>query len=77
MSICALLAGGLLLLALLAHFFVGTNEYKTCLPPPDSNVEHQAWVQGLGGWHFVTVDLLAMTSLFFAIGLSDWLPCEP
>ncbi|MEL6109047.1 MAG: hypothetical protein AAFU85_23830 [Planctomycetota bacterium] len=73
MSICALVAALLLGLALLAHLFVGTAEYRTIAPAAEPNATRQAWVQGLGAWHFVTVDLLVTTLLFAAVGLGDWM----
>ena len=78
MSICALIAALLLGLAFAAHLFVGTAEYRTIAPAAEPNATRQAWVQGLGAWHFVTVDLVAMTILFLAAGLGDWMmPWEP
>ncbi|GAB5520970.1 MAG: hypothetical protein RhofKO_32210 [Rhodothermales bacterium] len=72
----ALAAGLLTLAAFGAHAWVGAREFRLFAPPPEAVQPRTAWVQGLAGWHWVSVDLLASAVLFLLMGLTAWLPNE-
>lgn len=71
------IAGALTLLAFGAHAVVGAQEFRQFAPSPDAGKPRTAWVQALGGWHWVSVNLLAAALLFLLIGFTDLVPEEP
>ena len=77
MNLLAALAGGLTLLAFGAHAFVGANEFRYFAPTVSSGPPRTKWLQALAGWHWVSVDLLAATVLFFVVAFTDLVPHEP
>ena len=72
----ALAAGLLTLAAFGAHAFVGAREFRLFAPRIDAGKPRTVWVQGLAGWHWVSVDLLASAVLLLLIALTAWLPDE-
>lgn len=79
MSIVLLIANGLLLLAFVAHTFVGDKELHLNAPEErtDSSLEKQEkWTMARGGWHLVSVDLLLATIGLGLINFTNYLPSE-
>ncbi|MEM6645143.1 MAG: hypothetical protein AAF730_02715 [Bacteroidota bacterium] len=72
----ALAAGLSTLIAFGAHAVVGAQEFRSFRPASSAEKPRIAWVQGLAGWHWVSVDLLAAAVLLLVIGLTDRLPDE-
>ncbi|MEM1094274.1 MAG: hypothetical protein AAGJ10_06690 [Bacteroidota bacterium] len=72
----ALAAGVLTLVAFAAHAIVGAQEFRLFRPVSSAEKPRTSWVQGLAGWHWVSVDLLGAAVVLLLIGLTDWLPDE-
>lgn len=69
-----LAAGCFTFLAFLAHTFVGTRQAMRIAPNrSESETFHRYWVQSMGAWHMVTVDLLALSVLLVALGTTDYI----
>ncbi|MEM6783710.1 MAG: hypothetical protein AAF624_08255 [Bacteroidota bacterium] len=77
MNLLAAFAGGLTLLAFGVHAIVGANEFRDFAPTASSGLPRTKWLQALAGWHWVSVDLLAATAVFFAVAFTDLVPHEP
>ena len=74
-------AGGLVLLALLAHCFIGNKEALSARPAPSSPARSPgaervelSWVQSMCAFQLVTVDLLLLAAGLLVLGVSDGFP---
>ena len=75
------IAGTLVLLALLAHTFVGVREALSTRPSAlsearDASVIERNWVQSLCAFQLITVDLFVLSVLLLALGATEWLPAR-
>ena len=71
MNFVILIAGILSLLAFFIHAIAGDQEYRRLKPPPAQETDYQIWLQGRGGWHWISIDLLACGILLLLISASD------
>ena len=71
MTICAVIAGVLTLIAFAAHALVGTREFWRFRPSADDTDALTSWVQSVAGWQFASIDLLISTVLFFLLATTD------
>ena len=78
MNIPVLIVAIITLVAFLAHLFGGTRETAAIAPAPTPNSKLTAhWVQAMGAFQMLSVDLLAMALLLFAIVFWHLGPGEP
>lgn len=75
MQIPELIVAFILLAAVIAHVFVGTRE-TAALRPVDSHLTTH-WAQAMCAFQMLSVDLLAVCVLLFAIALYDLGAIEP
>jgi hypothetical protein len=73
MNIFLLVANTLLLMAFIAHTFVGDGELTLNKPSnTDMDVQkREKWIMGRCGWHIVSVDLLFATILLGLINFTN------
>ncbi|WP_435101447.1 hypothetical protein [Arhodomonas sp. AD133] len=78
-----LIAAGIVFLAFMAHTVVGNREALSTRPSMaggahggDPTTVERNWVQSLCAFQMVTVDLLALSLLLFALGATDAVPAE-
>ena len=72
MNVLALIAGVLSLLAFFVHAIIGDKEYSALKPGMNAPEKYkETWVQGRGGWHWVSVDLLGIGILLLLIATND------
>jgi len=77
------IAGVIVLLAFFAHTFIGNKEALSTRPKPPRFGEGETvkeiernWVQCMCAFQLVTVDLLALSALLFALATPDLLPAR-
>jgi hypothetical protein len=75
MEIPELIIACILLAAVIAHVFVGTRE-TAALKPVDNKLSIN-WAQAMCAFQMLSVDLLAVCVLLFAIAFYDLGPIEP
>lgn len=66
----------LMLLATLAHLFIGSRETLSLDPGAQDAKRSANWVQAVCAWQLLSVDLLIVTGVLFVIGLTDVIPHE-
>lgn len=83
MSIPILIAAAIVFIAFLAHTVVGSREALSTRPPvrndaatAESTTLDRNWVQSLCAFQLVTVDLLVLSLLLFALGATDLVPAK-
>ncbi|MGH1339421.1 MAG: hypothetical protein ACRBFS_25095 [Aureispira sp.] len=80
MNIPILIAACITSLAFVAHTFVGTQEaLKTAPKKLKTTVEdkiQQHWLQSMGAFQMVTIDLLLVSLILWALALTNWIPME-
>ncbi|SMF84075.1 hypothetical protein [Pseudobacteriovorax antillogorgiicola] len=55
-------------LAFLAHAFIGDKEYRALKPGSEEDAKPmETWIQTRCGWHWVSLDLLAVSVLLFVL----------
>lgn len=75
MNIAVLIVASTTLMALAAHTAVGTRETAS-IEPREGGKLVTAWVQAMCAFQMLSVDLLAVSLLLFAIGIWDLGPAE-
>jgi hypothetical protein len=75
MELPELIVGCITLTALIAHVLIGTRE-TAALKPDDSHLTTH-WVQAMSAFQMLSVDLLVVCALLFAIAIFDLGPIEP
>ena len=83
MSIPILIAAVIVFIAFVAHTIVGNREALTTRPSVPDDVAssnfatvERNWVQSLCAFQMVTVDLLVLSLLLFALGATDFVPAK-
>lgn len=84
MNIPILITACITLLTFLAHLIVGSMETAQLQPKRLTTVEtisnydtvERHWMQSMCAFQIVSVDLLVVAILLFAIALTDWVPLE-
>ena len=69
MNVPLALANALLLLAFVAHAWMGDRELQLLRPDPKAPPALEKWLQARAGWHLVSWDLLLAT---IGVGLLTW-----
>lgn len=78
MNLPVLIVASITSLAFVAHTFIGIREAlktnpKKLLPTVEEKVQ-QHWLQSMGAFQMVTIDLLLLSLILWAIVLTDWVP---
>lgn len=77
MNTLLLVAGVLLLLAFIAHAFIGDREYKALKPKIDApSKTKETWVQVRSGWHWVSVDLLFSAGILLLMATTEFIKAK-
>lgn len=76
MNIPVLIVACIMSFAVLAHVFGGTRETARIAPDEGHPDLNRHWVQAMAAWQMLSVDLLAVALLLFAIALRDLGPAE-
>ncbi|MEP1766762.1 MAG: hypothetical protein ABJJ53_09015 [Sulfitobacter sp.] len=76
MNTPVLIVAGIMVLVVVAHVFGGTRETARIAPNPSSTTLTRHWVQAMGAFQMLSVDLLAVTLLLFGVALWDLGPAE-
>lgn len=76
MNIPVLIVGCIMALAFVAHVFGGTRETARIAPDPAAPNLTRHWVQAMGAFQLLSVDLLAVALLLFGVALWDMGPAE-
>jgi hypothetical protein len=78
-----LIAGAIVLLAFLAHTFIGSREALSIRPRPapgepsqEATTIERNWVQSLCAFQLVTVDLFVLAALLLVLGATELLPAR-
>lgn len=76
MNVPVLIVASIMAIAVIAHIFGGTRE--TARIAPDSSAPNltRHWVQAMGAFQMLSVDLLAVSLLLFGVALWDLGPAE-
>lgn len=77
MNILAAVAGVLTLLAFGIHAVVGGREFSHINPQAGSGKAQEVWAQAVGGWHWVSVDLLLAALVLLTVGFTEAIADEP
>jgi hypothetical protein len=76
MNIPVLIVACIMAIAVVAHVFGGTRETARIAPDPSAQSLTRHWVQAMGAFQMLSVDLLAITLLLFGVALWDLGPAE-
>jgi hypothetical protein len=76
MNIPVLIVACIMAIAVVAHVFGGTRETARIAPDPSAQNLTRHWVQSMGAFQMLSVDLLAITLLLFGVALWDLGPAE-
>lgn len=71
MNVPVLIVACIMALAVVAHVFGGTRETAHLVPDPSAPKLTRSWVQAMGAWQMLSVDLLAVALLLFGVALWD------
>ena len=71
MNIPVLIVACIMALAVVAHVLGGTRETARIAPSPTTSPLNRNWVQAMGAWQMLSVDLLAVAALLFGVALWD------
>ncbi|MEO9514505.1 MAG: hypothetical protein ABJH45_23390 [Paracoccaceae bacterium] len=58
-------------LAVVAHVLGGTRETARIAPSAMTSPLNRNWVQAMGAWQMLSVDLIAVATLLFGVALWD------
>ena len=76
MNIPVLIVASIMAIAVVAHVFGGTRETARIAPDPSAPNLTRHWVQAMGAFQMLSVDLLAVSLLLFGVALWDLGPAE-
>lgn len=76
MNIPVLIVAFVMLLATAAHVIGGTRETARLAPSPDDTNLSAHWVQAMGAFQMLAVDLFLVMVALFVIALTDLMPFE-
>lgn len=71
MNIPALIVACIMAIAVIAHVFGGTRETARIAPDPAASDLMRHWVQAMGAFQMLSVDLLVVSLLLFGVALWD------
>lgn len=77
MNVPVLIVACIMLLAFVAHVFGGTRQTASIEPSDEDSQLSANWVQSMCAFQMLSVDLLAVGSLLFAVAVSDLGAVEP
>jgi hypothetical protein len=76
MNIPVLIVASIMGIVVIAHVFGGTRETARIAPDPAAPNLNRYWVQAMGAFQMLSVDLLAVSLLLFGVALWDLGPAE-
>lgn len=76
MNVPVLIVACIMALAVVAHVFGGTRETARLAPDPSVPKLTRSWVQVMGAWQMLSVDLLAVAGLLFGVAFWELGPAE-
>lgn len=77
MNIPVLIVALIMAAAVLGHVLIGTRETATLEPIGQSGKPMANWVQTMCAFQMLSVDLLLLTILLFALAITDLVPAAP
>ncbi|MEP1964661.1 hypothetical protein [Tateyamaria sp.] len=76
MNVPVLIVASIMAIVVVAHVFGGARETARIAPNPSAANLTRHWVQAMGAFQMLSVDLLAVTLLLFGVALWDLGPAE-